>query len=244
MNFSCLRIRRNGRIPLGVNQILHYGLCPALAHAADFYCLRADNLAGQFFQVGHYTFLKHGLQFVWRPRKQNQTAFRRLHYDTGSRSIMILHHNGIFRKHRLFPIVIRRNRSSLGKILFNRLFAGFMQLQILPANLCGNLFGQIILRWPQSSGKNDNIRPLHPRFQHLCQTLLIIPHHCLKITGQSQPCALFRQKSRIGVHNTSKQNFRSNTNKLNCHTYTSISHLTSLAAKYLTSVPASHLYFS
>ena len=79
-----------------------------------------------------------------------------------------------------------------------------MQNQLPAADLRRRLLRQIVLRRPETPGEDHNIRALHRRPQHHLQPLRIITHHCLKVAGKSQSCALLGEIRRVGVDDISK----------------------------------------
>jgi hypothetical protein len=218
VNLPRLGVSGDGGIGLTVYQILHHGLRPALPHAADLHGAGTDDLAGKPCQIGLHTLLKHGTQLPGRSRQQHHLGASELQDHPGSGAVVVLQGNSPLRQHGLLPVVRRGLHAFGGKISLNGLPALLMHLQMPSADPGRRLLGQIVLRGPQAAGQNHNVGALHGCPKHLGETLLIVPHHCLKITGKAQPRAFLRQVGRIGIYDISQKKLCSYTYQFNCHT--------------------------
>ena len=223
MDFTGLRVSRDGGIGLCIDQISDHHLRLALSHPAQFYGLGANDFLGQPGQIRSNALPEHGNQFTGRSGQQDDLRFFRLKDHTRGSSVVILHDDTALRQHGLLPIVVRQFDAPSLKVFLNGFPAWFMQEKLPAAKPRHSLLGQIILRRTQPAGEKDHIGAVHGCLKTQAQPSFIVSHHSLVITLQPKSCTLLCQKCRIGIDNISQQQLCSNANDFHCHSFSLLS---------------------
>ena len=120
MYLARLRIGRNGRIRLSVDQILHHRFRLALTDTADLDRSGTDYLRVHPGKIRYNALLKHRFQLSGRPRKQYQSSAVRLNHHAGRCAIPILQNDTVLREHSLLPVIVRWFYTFFTEIAFDR----------------------------------------------------------------------------------------------------------------------------
>ena len=122
---------------------------------------------------------------------------------------MIIQNKGSLRYHCLFIII--GSDSPLSVIFFVLLQVRVQKLSAVsvfhkrkPHNFRCDLLCQIVLRRPQASGKNHNVRTVKGRFNGILHSLLIISHNGLIIQRKSKLRAFFCQIRAVCIYDIAK----------------------------------------